>query len=318
LEAYCKNHKLLRRSKECQKNISYPISGLQAAELNKIDRLRRDGMLHAEKKCRKLHMGNVEFSDEVNKRGKIMSLWKLVIRLKEGRIISRSKIKRMAKSCGITRPLSTSIEEAKTNYSKAKKGYIKCKPYAQELREIYLEGKANMYDMKGKRKEMEIVKRLIREEQQRLSWRIINKYTKADRAAGVTKVEVCKEGKWVQMDTKTLVEKAIMEELMKRFRLTDNSPMMSGPLRLLIGLLADTEASKKILDGTLQIPEEVDKYTKLLLSKLKRVNSGKIETEITADDIISYWKRAKEKKHHPFQDCTLDTTKPQWSAGIYV
>ena len=121
LEAYCKNHKLLRRSKECQKNTSYPISGSQAAELNKIDRLRRDGMLHAEKKCRKLHMGNVEFSDEVNKRGKIMSLWKLVIRLKEGRIISRSKIKRMAKSCGITCSLSISVEEAKTNYSKAKK-----------------------------------------------------------------------------------------------------------------------------------------------------------------------------------------------------
>ena len=300
LEKYCKTHKILKRCKLAKSKISYPISHMSATELNKIDRLRKEGMLHAERKCRKLHMGAVDFSEEVNKKGKEMYLWKLVIKLKNGKKISRSKIKRTAKSCGIKSPLSFSLREATIWYRAAKQEYYKRKPYSQELREIFLERKISNYSSEGKYKEMNIIKNILKGEQQRRAWRIVNKYTKAGRAEGVSKVEVNQNGVWVKKDSNNEVETAIMEELCKRFRLTEETPLMKEPLRNLIGLLANTEYSRKILEGTAEIPQEVDRFTKLFLSKLKRVNTGWLDPNISADDFIRYWRRPKEKKASSF------------------
>jgi len=146
-----------------------------------------------------------------------MYLWKLVIKLKNGKKISRSKIKRIARSCGIKSPLSFSLREATIWYRAAKQEYLKRKPYSQELKEIFLERKINNYSSEGKYKEMNIVKNILKGEQQRRAWRIVNKYTKAGKAEGVSKVEVNQNGVWVKKESSNEVETAIMEELCKRF-----------------------------------------------------------------------------------------------------
>ena len=77
-----------------------------------IDRTKRDAMRNAESKCRKFGMGNVPYSPNVliwkNKR----DFWTLVIRFKKGTKISRSLIKRRARSLNIYAPLSSSLTAA--------------------------------------------------------------------------------------------------------------------------------------------------------------------------------------------------------------
>jgi hypothetical protein len=53
-------------------------------------------MLYAEKKCRKLAMGEVDFSPELNKARQRKLLWKKIVWHKRGRRVSSSYIKRKA------------------------------------------------------------------------------------------------------------------------------------------------------------------------------------------------------------------------------
>ena len=77
-------------------------------------------MLTGERWCRKLRMGEVEYSEELNKMGGAIGLWVLVIANKgRGRGKSRSKIKRLAKWLDIKAPLSISLRQAELNRDEA-------------------------------------------------------------------------------------------------------------------------------------------------------------------------------------------------------
>jgi hypothetical protein len=65
--------------------------------LEKLDRIRSEGMLWAKKKCRKLAMGNVDFSPEVDLAKKRWWLWQQVVKKQEGKPISLALLKRKAR-----------------------------------------------------------------------------------------------------------------------------------------------------------------------------------------------------------------------------
>ena len=91
----------------------YPPPPGFTGSLQKLDNERVKYMKNAEKKCRKRRMGGVDFSPEViiwkNRRG----LWNSVIRWHKGEWINCTIIKRRETACGIQRPLSTTLIEAK-------------------------------------------------------------------------------------------------------------------------------------------------------------------------------------------------------------
>ena len=61
---------------------------------------------------------------------------------------------------------------------------------------------------------------------------------------------------------KDTVEQKIMENNKIRFQLTESTPPMNEPLLSNLGFLSDTDATKRILNGTYICPEGVDAYTK--------------------------------------------------------
>lgn len=65
-------------------------------KLEKYDAMRTQALLYAEKKCRKLRMGGVLFSPEVNRAGAAINLYKLLIKRNIGRATSFRKITRLA------------------------------------------------------------------------------------------------------------------------------------------------------------------------------------------------------------------------------
>ena len=68
---------------------------------------------------------------------------------------------------------------------------------------------------------------------------------------------------------KEAVEKVIMENNTKCFRLTENTPPMQEPLLLNLGYLGDTLEAEAILNGTYECPPEVDNYTREFLKCLQ-------------------------------------------------
>ena len=77
-----------------------------------IDKVKKKCIVCAEKKCRKLGMENVDFSPTVIIWKHRIDTWNIILRRLRGRRVSSLLIKRQAKKYGITRPLSTTIEDA--------------------------------------------------------------------------------------------------------------------------------------------------------------------------------------------------------------
>eukprot|EP00957_Ditylum_brightwellii_P037618 2844905-Ditylum_brightwellii.AAC.1 len=65
-------------------------------------------------------MGMIDFSPELNRLGKIWEMWRIVVRkekaedmhLKKGQKVNRGRIKKLARACGVSRPLSVNIATA--------------------------------------------------------------------------------------------------------------------------------------------------------------------------------------------------------------
>ena len=63
------------------------LSPTQVMEIESIDRVQKEGMLHASAKCQKLLMGKVDWSPEFSAMQQQMILWQMVVHFKWGRKI---------------------------------------------------------------------------------------------------------------------------------------------------------------------------------------------------------------------------------------
>jgi hypothetical protein len=83
-----------------------------------------------------------------------------------------------------------------------------------------------------------------------------------------------------------------------RFHLANSAPICQGLLAEQLGLLADTEAAQRILDGTYEAVPDVDNVTTLLLQEIGRLGcmltNGEVLIEITAEEFQEYWRHARE------------------------
>jgi len=87
---------------------------------------------------------------------------------------------------------------------------------------------------------------------------------------------------------------SIMEENIRRFTQTHDTPLRTAPLKELLGDLAETEAADEILNGTLVPPDGVDQYFIALLPFLRRP-AGVTDLELFMDEsVMKGWKKMKE------------------------
>jgi hypothetical protein len=131
--SHFQQHKVLERLHRVYATLTTSLSTDQEQEMERIDLIRKEGMLYAEKKCRKLAMGKVDFSPELNKARQQKLLWKKIVWHKRGRRVSSSYIKHKARQCGIQCPLSCTLEQALRYRKTAIDEYEKLKPIAERL-----------------------------------------------------------------------------------------------------------------------------------------------------------------------------------------
>ena len=140
LYSYLQRHRVLEKLHFVQahrftnKELPPELSHMMAS----IDRVREGSMKAAEKRCRKLCVGNVDFSPTMVTLGRRVELFSLIRRRKQGKRVGTRKIRRLAKKVNVTRPLSVSLEEAEELYRQALKDYAAFKPDASVYRYKYL------------------------------------------------------------------------------------------------------------------------------------------------------------------------------------
>jgi hypothetical protein len=120
---YLQSHKLPQRQFKLERELSSPITNREILECESIRRIQDEGIKYADKRCHKLNMGSVLFSDEYNLLTNTIELWAAVI-TKKGRCkYSMSKLLHLSKKTNILNPLHVTLKEAQDNLNTAKQKY---------------------------------------------------------------------------------------------------------------------------------------------------------------------------------------------------
>ena len=243
------------------------LSDLDRLVLDSLDRTKTDVMTASEKRCRKLRMGEIDFSPQVSQLKQTRDTWALIVRRPRGKRVSSSLIKRRAKSSGIRRPLSRTLMEAEQEYKQAVKSWEAVKPQAPLLRREFLKEVAKKIAKRERKDETAVYRRLVSNDNQVKAYRLLKHVLKRQQGRAVSKVQTPGPGgEVVEHEGQEAVEAALQAALTARFTLTNDTPGMQEPLRSLLGR-GDTEVAKQILEGTYECPEDMDEGSKLFINQ---------------------------------------------------
>ena len=135
--------KVFERIFSLESNINGKLTPAQEEEYESILILRHLCMLHADKKCRKLHTGGIPFSPTIQKDRHTLKVWKGVIRKKKGLRYSSTLLRRTERKAGLSQSMTYTLEEAEEFEKAALNKYKKDVKNAPSLRQTFLESKAN-------------------------------------------------------------------------------------------------------------------------------------------------------------------------------
>ena len=242
-------------------------------------------------------MGHLDFSPELITAWNTKRLWQLVYERTQGKFRSRTTIRRLARKLKITAPMNTTLEEAKAKHDKACQEYGELKPHAGVLRYEYLQ--ARQIDPTCTEDERKRAAQALLRERAKTASRQLKRLKGTVNGAAIKEIEVHPppghEGPPQRISEPGKVEQGIMNMIQTRYHLLDSTPLMEGALLGELGLKADTPTAQAILEGeTLQLPTDNPAVQDFLHLFKRQGDSGEIPLQVSTDDFLSYWKRAKE------------------------
>ena len=191
--------------------------------MDAIDQIKCEGMTYAEKNCRKLKKGGIDFSPELRRSRARFYFWSSLKKYYLHGKGSLTGIYRQAHSINIRHPLRFSEETVIRNALNAKKEYNCIKQSAPWLRTSFLRSD-------NQRNKKNSGTNRIRTEKLRRIWRqIINKCGKS-RMKTITEVEVSIGSQITRFRTQLEVEQALADCITKRFKRAYDSPFLKAPV----------------------------------------------------------------------------------------
>ena len=270
----------------------------QQAKMEALDKQFVELQKHAERKCRKIIKPELEFSSKVKLWHERMQAYKGLIRWKKGNCRNDSNIIRTALRREIPNPKEMTLQEMEegVRYTKAKKRELR--DTAPELRKTHLRECLLKAESSKDEEKAKSVKAVIEREENKKMWYFINRSQKDTRSAAPHLVQRMVDGVVQESTTKEETEEFVFEENEYRFQLAADAPISKTRLLEQLGYLADTEVAQQIIEGTFEIPDEIDDATALVLEEIGRIGvqmtNGEITLTITPEEFQYFWKRIKE------------------------
>lgn len=300
LKANVVRHRLIERCGETHE--SSDVKEIVQEKINTIDAERKQYMINAEKKCRRIKSGRIPYSPQSSIWIRRSQVYRSLLKFHAGKIHNKSNLKRTARRCGIHRPMQLSLKEIRLRLRVCKEKCKYFRKHGQRYRRKHLnkclEKARDKADDAAEKKILAIIQR----EKDRSFWRRLNyALGKHKRSRGVRVVHTeTPEGELVEHNTRQSVQEAIWNEIHhKRFYLAEGAPICQGNMRGEFGYSAVSPTAKAILDGTYEYPEWFDEATKELCEECARIRlvipKNSVDTTIKREEWQERWKRAKEE-----------------------
>ena len=298
LDGYLAAHKVYSRLRRL---ISTHIEGSplttdQAKEYEELDNIRESGMIHAEKHCRKLRMGKVQWSPAMQQARDTITFWTLIRRrLKKCKVGAR-RIVRLKKKLGLKENTHLPLKEVEAKLVKARERYKICKQNDKVLRRDFLESLAEAKAAAGNVKVSTALQGIIHREEIRSTFQQIKRVTKT-RQSGTIKIQVKRDGRVQEITKKTEMEKYIIKENEAKFHQTEGRcPLLHGKLYRDLGSMGDGPEVPNVLNGTYVPPPGTSPVTAQWLKSLQVDDPQQAKQEIASwQEFQTGWNKVKER-----------------------
>jgi hypothetical protein len=332
---FLRKHKLHKRVFALEAIICYPLPIRLQREAEKLDVKKMEGILWADKRCRKLRMGGIPFSWRFQEPNSAVGFWNEMLRETLGNEVNSKTLQRLIKKAAIPTLLreirAYTLEQVETKRNKNYKAYTKFLGQANAARATWLEElaearaaevlkqrpqskrkrhasrrkcQASSFDDDTtedplKKATADQLRQLRDIERIRSSARRVKAALGVNCPAGITMVEAPNEDGVVEQQTDPDgIVKGCMWENKRRFRQTQHTPFMTDPLCTRVGYLGIGRGAEEILNGTFDCPAEVSPQDVCLIQGLRRINGTAetpIHTGMPTSEYRQGWKEAREK-----------------------
>jgi hypothetical protein len=261
---------------------------------------------HANKKCRKLRMGALEYSDTLKTARGAIDLWDLMERKRNGIRASTKKIRRLMRLTGEMTAFQKTLQSITIHRKMAMSAYKKLKKQASKEREQFgkrlIKARATARGTTVAAQERQLRNAFG---QRKLAQRV-KRLTGKQRGAPLRSVSAPNEianGTRIECNDKLSIEKAFTAEGTRRFSQAQATPLMQPEFIARVGYLGELDGTEQILDGTFIPPTNMDPYAVDFLSHLKMDAAVKEAPQITK--VISTQSyQASWKKMKPNTSCS--------------
>ena len=306
----------------------HSLTPLQQREYERIDKLRTTSMIKAEKKCRRLKTGNIEFSPILQHQRDLIRFWKLILKRKKGAKTDTRYLSRWERKLNLEDTFHTPIHIITLHIKNAYNQYSLLKKQHSILRDEWIEQLAAARAEAGQSSSANELHSLRQKEKIRRAHRQIRWCLHHESITGpIMEVTEIENTTVIQHNDKCSVEQAILTANDNKYRQTNDTPPMTT-LFPILGRFGITPAAHQILNGTFQSPPHLDIYTKKLLKELAMPthirHKQKINTTLTTSDYIQGWAKMNERTtsglsnihfgHH--LACTKHTSNAKFEAQM--
>ena len=279
--------------KEC---MGSKLSSSHQVCYEELDKIRYESMKEAERKCRKLKMGGIPWSPQLQTARDTILFWTLIKKKQKRCHVSTRRILRLKRKLKIQDELSCSQQEVVKKINAAYTSYKALKVTALELRLTFLEALAQV---KADHLGGDAVK-VLRDMQHREQIRTIHKrigYSLKKGQNSTTKIHVRTPNGFTEVTQMLAMETYIQKENENKFHQTEGwCPLLEGQLFKDLGSMGDGPKVKEVLAGTYSPPPGTSEATSLWLKSLKVTDPKQRKWLSTSfEDYKTGWNKVKER-----------------------
>ena len=277
----------------------FPTPNFLRAMIIKLYKQMTEIRVHAEKKCRKIKRPECDYSPTIQMWYDRVHAYLQLIRLKEGKAHNTGNILRFAKRTNIQSPDKLTLEELKDGLRYCKIRKAELRKQAKGLRKVHLRDCLIDAQTRKQHGRVRAIKQTIHREESKRMWHLIKRTVKNPHSPSVLKVQRIIGGDTREYHTQEDVEYAIQRECEIRFSLAHSAPIMSNLLGHKLRYLGDADLANSIINGSYNIPADLDPATTLILKEIGKmgreiIQGNGTEIIITPDDLIQFWKHVGE------------------------
>jgi len=269
---------------------------------DRIDQIRVQGILRAEKLCRTLKMGGLYWTPELAQIFTEIQFWTKCIKHRQGHRIDTRHLRTLASRCDSPPFWEYTLENLRLARKRVYQRYKKYREKHEEKRDKFIEALAARYAASGKGTQKAKVKSLRVEEKSRADNRVINHVTKPKPNRALTRVigpEIHGQGSLQEYTTQPQMESVCLHEGISRFSQGKHTPYASPLFQSTFGRYGEGPGIQQVLQG--EIPEPLQSlpphsYARRFLPYLARPKAVEPFTwSFGTTDFQQSWKKMKER-----------------------